>query len=397
MATVLEKPAPQSINSRPANSGDTRRPLIIGVALTVLMFCTLEALARLIVVGFMPSQSRSQFFDRKFYLATRAPAAGKRSILFIGSSFGSSSVYADLISAELQRQGFDFDVRNLCSILSLPIERLFLLNSAIKAGAKPALVVCDLVPQDFISFYQRANGRGDERFFTESATGLAYYDTSNSPKAIIARLLMHKCYLYTFRSFLSAFLIKAPEMILHPEQRYEGFQLTDSTGMFDQAGLSSASYSSGLGWTPFWEVASAKQQSAQSDAQIEYWLSITASEREHWFDPSPLKPILAYCQSRRIPLVLVWHPWYPLPASDLQKQKKANLPQAEDFLERIRRELHGQPNVYVLDCHAADKNALHFHDCCHEDAAGAIEHSEQLTNVLLKSPLVQYLQAAKRQ
>ncbi len=123
-----------SVNEMYAPNLHVRSPLVCFLA---LFSC--EAFARMLVVAGHPHRSRAPEFAGKLLLA-KAPVEKEQPLLFVGGSFIQNAVFPDLFRERLRERGFEVYPKNLGCRGSCIQEHITLLNAAVPAGAKPALV-----------------------------------------------------------------------------------------------------------------------------------------------------------------------------------------------------------------------------------------------------------------
>jgi hypothetical protein len=366
-----------------ANRRLSKKTLLTALVSLLVLLLSCEAVARILVVAFKPPMGPSQFFDSKFQLAQQPPINNRPSLLFIGSSIGAFSIYSDLIHYTLRKQGYDLDVRNICSIFSRTPERLFLLKTAIKSGAKPLLVVCDVDQIEYSTRFQQRSLPEQESHFTTSHLALVYGDQPLSWKSKLKRVLVENCYLYAYRPFLQSFVQRSPSIILHPERRWKASSFM-ADQWFEQTMNSIDIALSKTGWCPTYGIADEAAMEHSKFTGI--WSATTGPASPGWFSIDSQRQLIDYCAEQHIPLAFLVHPMYPFSTAQKAEWEKEHLVTPEQVNQQLKSALSELPNVYFLECQNSDMNRSHFADSVHENPAGAMSFSERLSQALLGSP-----------
>jgi hypothetical protein len=392
----LIKPVPQDnavmqITSDETRGAITRKTIQVIVAL-VLLFSVCEAAARVLVTAFNPPRGPSQFFDRKLQLATRPIPKHRSSVLFIGNSVGAFGIYSDLIAALWRKQGYDLDVRNLCTLASVMPERMYLLKAAVNAKAKPLLVVCDVDPPEYSSYWQQNSQSEKERRFRNSLIGIES-EAAQSQSAPIDAGFSHSCCLYAYRGFLQTFLLGLPGMLM-PHERNQGGMLINDRAF---QGIDEASPSiSKFGWCANPTVDDQFQLEKMARQRAREWSRQTGHDNPAWFNLAAVQPLIDYCADKKIPLVFLFHPQYPQSEAEKKDFAAQHLVSDEQLSTRLQAALASIPNTYLLDLRDAQTNSLDFADLVHQNAGGAVEESELIAKKLLQPPFKPLLEQGRQ-
>ncbi len=314
---------------------------LVVVVSTLFFF---EGLARVIaVVGQYDPLTSDEFLLKQRLAETPTKNSA---IVFMGSSFTSASIYADILASQLQKSGTQSDVKNLAmqGQGAAPAVQLKLLRRAIDSGNKPSVVLCDVSP---------LLGCVAERLENHQQL------TPFSP------------YLLVYRARFNRLLRGLPGILAAPS--------TVSTAGF---GINTPPQST-KGWNPILEASD--DQSMAGSLQQRQALA-------HQYRSSPqffklLEPLQALCLQEKIPLVLVYYP--TTPESDAVYQKLGIPP--EQFV-RLCTEMATKQQVHFINLHAP-LDRTYFADCDHVNAAGAVFITQKMLQLMSTDKFQQLLQA----
>ena len=351
-------------------------------SIVVALMC-LEAAARAVVAIAKPPQYGHVMFDQKLALACKPPQDGKRSLLFLGTSYIEQGIYSDLIALKLKERGVDLDVRNLAVRGSWPHDQLFLLDKAVKHGTRPAAVFCDVGPLGI-----GWDTRTAECYSPQLAGSIAAFElipNANGLSDKAKRFLLDNSYLFRFQRYFKALLMKLPELVFDPRQTFTMLEKEET--LLDM---------SPSGWVAAGEIATYDTINLTVEKKIQRyksWLNNRKPDKKY-LQCSGFAALKKYCKEQCIPLVLLWMPCTPQAERIWQGSMDLS---SEECLECFSKLADGE-DTWFVDLHSiltkpgvngCDKSK--FVDCDHLNALGGIATSEYITELLLKPPYASFL------
>lgn len=344
---------------------DLTRRIWLSALSAVLTAAFLEGLARVTVVVGHPAQFGTQEFDIKHKVATTPPANGDPTIFFMGSSYISRGVYADLIEKRLNDRGQHVNVRNLASVGAFPMDELFLLKTAIKHGAKPQRVIYEVIP---LALGAEFAGQYSETF-RESYRG----STEIRPQGLLSGIqksIEKHVFLVRYRAYFKEILSHWTRIALDAEK--------ETNPDFDPKAHIQCSPD---GWLPDYSKVAPLDTLAQSVVGRSQFILATLKRTDNSGTGS-LKydcviPVRDFCRENNIPLTLIWLPTHGDFRTFCERYLKKSDGEILDSFQRVTKEW----NCGFIDLHH-DDDISHYADCDHLNVRGAIEVSERIADEL---------------
>lgn len=350
----------------------------------IIVFLMCEAWVRqLVSLGHMP-QTSYIVLDTKLRIARQPYAADKNGILLLGDSLMNMAVYPELLSHRLNAAGFPSDIRNLANPGNNIRMNLFLLKQALKAGARPKLVILNLNPA---LFTQRS--WESEELFKHSYIGQCDY---GNPTGFTARVdcgLQKNFFLFRYRGYL--------------KNMATGFFTTitkaDKNAMKNLWGDKPHVYSdvSPAGWGPGYRIQSEKdltsherrrtadktrKETTPGDVAARQDDSADGNDAVRW-DDSAFRELRTYCRERKIPLLLIWFPAFRNPSLTEGK--------GDETADRFAG-LADRRTTFFINLRNRRLSAENYYDNTHVNVLGAIRLTGELAGILQGSPYRDFLQ-----
>lgn len=329
-------------------------------------FLIAETVARLLIFNAHPPLSHSKDFDSKYFLATSKSKVQKHHILLLGDSLMAYGLYADLLALRFSEHGNSVDVRNLAVPGNTPNMSLFLLKTALAAGAKPDAVFFDVSLPHYNQHNLQSLYWGKKEIFYQSYLGSCQASPQTSPACQLQRY----SYLFRYRHFFKEQLLMLGDLWFHPKS-IMAFQTADHV----------VSEISPDGWAPnytLFKKSSFIQHFQANDVTLKNEKIVSAFVNFRWTEQA-VSPLFTYCKKNHIPLILIWLPEHPVREGIYQhfhlstkafSKKVANMAQHWKFT--------------YLDLHQADPNYTHYYNSSHLNILGALSATEELSKQLLK-------------
>ena len=378
-AASLQDPAGEGTNTtKDVGVRSVSLAMVRNILLSVLLTLVLcESLARLFISYSQPPQFGSFEYDSKYIAATATkPATNKRSVVFVGTSYTSRAVYAELLHSLLAERGLDLDIYNFASSGSWPKDELFLIESAIKNGASPALIVYDVTPA--VLHCRSDIFRGHSALLSSSYMGQYLIPKERSYIERARAWAQKHFYLVRYRSFLHTRLLEIPGRILNPDRTLLNWR----PGAVQKE-------SSPEGWAPAYNIADEKalQLSVlERAAMVKFMHGAESSNSDSIIVPELKK----FCTDKNIPLLLVW---YPVHGESTEFHEKAFGDTPGKLATRLS-EASRKSGALFLDLHE-DSDQSHFFNCDHLNATGAISVTRRLADYFSTGPLRPLLESQK--
>lgn len=341
-----------------------KRVAVSVVALAALLL-VLEGIARFIVVAAHPPQYSTREFDIKHAIALRKPWNSAGTVYFLGSSYTSRAIYADLIERRLSERGKFVNVRNLASMGSFPMDNLHLLKIAVENGNKPSAVVCEFVPVA-LNASKRFSHDYSDAFKNSYAGRIVAHKGGSSVRKELLFALEKQSYLVRYRAFIRELLTQLPQILFDSEN-----------GLRPQFDHKVRELSSVAGWVPDHTPAPFRDPHVSAQGRIGYLKSMTYfdEQKKQNLDYKIIDSIGSYCREQKIPLVIMW-----LPTSPEFRQLSAetlNVSDAE-LVAKLKSYDDGK-NIFVWDMNKVSDRDV-FVDADHLNVRGAIQISEKLVD-----------------
>jgi hypothetical protein len=381
MITTKEKRFEKSAawNAAPTVTGvSISRKVLITLAAVLSMLFIMEAAARFIVAVGRPRMFGGYEIDAKKQIAEQSGKDGLPRLFFLGTSFTSHGIYTDLITDNLQRAGFSVSAYNLAHNGSYAADQLLMLRSALnnEYKAPPSAVVFEVSPLMLAAL------PGTENAFSQPV--LTSYEggplVEREPGIVgdIKFALARQFFLIRYRPYL----LKQ----FHAIPSYICATLSEVTRKIEPAVVREVSPN---GWSPaYWLVRDPNQIAksiSERDARMKELFPVGDTGRAKLSFTS-IGCISQECQTRHIPLVLVWLPMHPDYLSVCCKKLAMN----EEELGATMRHFAELSHAEFLDMHN-DRDLRHFHDCDHLNVLGSIDVSNRISDAFAMRPLSEYL------
>ena len=183
-------------------------------------------------------------------------------------------------------------------------------------------------------------------------------------------------FLLRYRKYWSVQLKQLPEMLGHANQYMQDGGVTKAVHEI-----------SPQGWSPGYMV--------YTPSEYNDLMSIRGRNGQHnletakmlfgnfQWDDQPFRELQAFCEKKRLPLLLVWYPENSVRAD----YYKASHLSGEMFAKGFSKLVH--PNKsWFLDLHDQDKDATHFYNTDHLNAFGAISLTQRMGASLSEKPFI---------
>lgn len=373
LPTIAAKPTLQGTQGTAISRKLILRNGFITVIVVILMLCQAEAVCRLLVALAKPSESHVREFDHKLAIARAKPANGLPEVLFLGDSYTSRAVYPELLMNQLKEQGLPIEARNLASTSNTSQMSLFFLQTAIKAGWKPKVVVYGLSPRLFNHHYLEHGEDTSQAQFEDSYVGRCQFHKPQGLNRWQCQL-EKSLYLVRYRKYWAEQLKQFPDIMNHPD-RY-----------LHDGGVGKAVHEiSPGGWSPGYLIytpADYTNKMAIDGKDGPY--NIKTAEKlfgQYQWDEQKFRELQAYCEKSNIPLLLVWYP------ENLVREpyyRYYHLSQ-KTFSARFATLTHPGKSWFI-DFHNADTDPRHFYNTDHLNVLGAIKMTEKIAHILSQEP-----------
>ena len=360
-----------------------RMAVAVLAVLVVLLFA--EILTRVVIGWSHPPQSHSAQFDQKRYLARLPVKNNLKTVFFLGDSQMKYGVYPEAFLRVLHQSGMTYNAQNLATDSATPELNLFLLETAIEAGANPGLVVLNVSPVTFSQLHQQQPALNALEKFSESYVGRCVYQLSHNPASKLRCALEEHSMLFRHRGYFRQQLRPVLQPVLNPLQALQKYRLEAMAGVVETE-------FSPNGWAPGYGVFTQKQFEEKFASPMPVSAEIKSLlENYHyeWSDAS-LKELAAFCKEKNIPLLLVWLPRHPAWFTAYGFLNVDS--QTESHIARRITALQDWENVWVLDLHTRDADSTHYYDPNHANVSGALHHTQMLAKEMLIPPYRKLLQ-----
>jgi hypothetical protein len=317
--------------------------LVCQAFLSVLaFFIAAEALSRIIVHLLNPPVSYHKSFDYKFDIASHAPKLNHPEIFIFGDSRMDNGIYADYLERKLKQAGYDLQVINLATPgQALDMSQL-LLETAIKAGHKPNLVI---INAQIGNFQPAEHGN----LLTKTYMGNCIVaNQSQHPDETFDCFIRKHLFFYRYRTLLKEFLSKLPDYLSSEESPY-----TYS---------SNTTYYSPRGWQPLLAITADRQKIYTPELPQPFDYSMYSFQSEVSFSR-----FYQLCKNKKIRILMIQLPEYG--TSD----HKAFFRRAEQYY-----------GIRYLNLHDSLRDDSTYYDSVHLNAAGAIHATEMLVPAVIQ-------------
>lgn len=354
-----------------------RRAMAVMFATVVSLLASIgiaECAARIIVHFGRPPQFGDLEVDAKREVALGCSARPQPKLFFIGSSYTSRGVFADLISDKFRQRGLNLEACNLGVSGGIwTQDELYLVDEAMRAGAKAAAIVAEVQPAGFVLRPEIAQ-RFSDRLRNSYMAKAINVGVTTDPFAQIEAALHRYFYLIRYRSYLREKFFALRSLIFGVEDRNHSY-----------SGPSVHSEISNRGWAPAYENATPERLKKSLDTRERYeipqLLPADALSIEHPTYPG-VQVEATYCRKNHTPLILLWLPIHP----EYQKRLERYMQLSDDQICIAMNNLAQHEHAILIDLHRLNSPEF-FADADHVNAAGAVHVTERLSAVLTSQPL----------
>ncbi|MBC7998746.1 MAG: hypothetical protein IAF58_12430 [Leptolyngbya sp.] len=341
------------------------KKVAVSIVALASLFWVLEGIARFIVVAAHPAQFSSREFDIKHALALQKPWNGAGTVYFLGSSYTSRAIYADLIERRLFERGKFANVRNLASMGSFPMDNLHLLKTAVENGNKPTAVICEFVPVALKASKRFSHDYSDAFKGSYAGRIISHKPGSSVRKELLFALEKHS-YLVHYRAFIRELLTKLPQILFDSDN-----------GLRPQFDHKVRELSSVGGWVPDHTPGPFGDPKLSAQGRIGYLKKMTFfdEQKQQELDYRIIDSVGNYCREQKIPLVILWLPTSP----EFRRLSAESLNITDAQLVAKLRSFDDGKDTLVWDMNKVDDKSL-FVDADHLNVRGAIQISEKLVD-----------------
>lgn len=341
------------------------RKIVVSVIALAIALLVLEGAARFIVVAAHPAQFSTREFDIKHSLALQKPRNAAGTVYFLGSSYTSRAIYADLIEYRLYERGKHTKIRNLASMGSFPMDNLYLLKTAVESGNKPTAVVCEFVPVALNASTRFSHDYSDAFKTSYAGRIVAHKRSDNFFKESWFQLEKHS-YLVRYRSFIRELLCQLPQILFDSEN-----------GLRPQFDHKVRELSSVGGWVPDHTPSPFGDPVLAAKGRLNFLKSMTYFDesKSQRMDYRIIDSIGSYCKEQNIPLILLWLPT----SSEFRRLSAETLGISDAELVGKFRSFDDGKGTLVWDMNNVNDKSI-FVDPDHLNVRGAIQLSEKLVD-----------------
>jgi hypothetical protein len=371
--------------------GRLRRWILQFALVGLILFGLAEVGVRALVAAIHPPMSHAAQFDLKYLMATDKRYQQSPTMVVLGNSYMNRALYPDWFRYNLQQAKRPFGVINLANSAATPKVNAYLLKAFVEKGHNSAAaVILNVHPRMFLTDTRQILGNMTplpdtvETRLQASYLGRCELNPSYDWASRLACAAESASYLLRYRRWLKEVLGQS-QAIFKPIQRPN-----PSVSRIARNELPPH------GWAPGYDViAPGMFDATLADLHDQEYrkYQLDPQLKQHFFASSKLlTPIVAFCQARHIPLVLVWLPQHPQSNqfygfSTRQLQQAQSVWQATSTL----------PGVWYVDLHHKLPGDQYYYDTGHVNVVGAVQVTEKLANAINALPQATFWKAALRE
>ncbi|MBY0451257.1 MAG: hypothetical protein K2X01_11595 [Cyanobacteria bacterium] len=346
-------------------SSELKNRLWVSTIVLLLSLLSVEVAARIIVSWAVPEQSASRGFDHKYYLARAPFERDRRTVLILGDSLANMGIYSQLLRTRLSQAGIPVSVRNLASSRNTPDMNIALLQSALKAGNHPALVIVNINMAVFNGYYIHHREQTPEPALAASYLGRCELaeptDFAEKTRCFFEKHL----YFIRFRGFFKGQFRTLDRTLFGVEKR-----LSKNPKDFVQDEAFQE------GWSPSFGMKTEEEFLAKNQFNTDNLAAFRKTQGPKFtWEPRPFLKFYTFCRKHHIPLVMVLLPVHPISE---QYFVKAGLVSPEANYAREFKRWADNTNSWYLDYYQLDSDSTHFYNTSHLNVLGAVSVTEHL-------------------
>jgi hypothetical protein len=334
------------------------------VLVFLITFLMAEALARIFVAIDQPLLSHSADIDRKLQLAQQLkPAPLKKKILVIGDSYAGMAFYPELIMEDLRRQGYEAEIWNLASPGYLEEYGLYFLQTVVKNGVKPDLVIYNISPHRFQERHLTPKKMRKSPKYTSYLYRCEVSHSGNFADQLVC-LGEKASLLLRYKNVIGEALRDLPGNVVTSAYRPQFKKLSYTPTEISPNG---------------WQVGYLINRFKPDSEEIN-------QKRWEWTEKN-IQPFMEYTREKNIPVTMIWLPEHPKRYSNyksknvIQDSDKTYPYSMEEFDQRFEHTATLWHSEY-LNMHELLKSDQYYYDWTHLNAVGAVEFGHVMADAL---------------
>jgi hypothetical protein len=387
-STLLTEVTPQK---QLVTRGQLRRWMLQFALVGLVLFGLAEVGARALVAAIHPPMSHATQFDLKYLMATDKRYQQSPTMVVLGNSYMNRALYPDWFRYQLLQAKRPLGVINLANSAATPKVNAYLLKAFLEKGHNSAAaVILNVHPRMFLSDTRQTSGRitplpdSVETRLQASYLGRCELNPSSDWASHLTCAAESASYLLRYRGWLKEVLGQS-QAIFKPIQR-------PSPGVSRIARNELPPH----GWAPGYDVIAPGEFDTTlaelHDQEYRKYRLNPALKQQFEASSDRLAPIVAFCQARHIPLVLVWLPQHPK-ANQFYGFSRHQLQEAQ----AVWRQTAQQPGVWYVDLHDRLPGDQYYYDTGHVNVVGAVEVTKLLATAINALPTSTFWHRALRE